>query len=401
MPLELISVAEARDLIKKNIEILNPVKVSLMNATGLVLAANVLAKTDVPPFNQSSMDGYAFSYDSWKKSGQLTIKGEIAAGLTANAILEPHHATRIFTGAAVPKGADTVVMQEKVNISAGKLFIEDESLIKGMNFRAQGSEIESGELALEKGSVMTPAAIGFLAGVGIHEINAYPNPSVSIVLTGDELQRPGKALKHGQVYESNSFALNAALNRAGISRINFFSSEDTLEALTAIIAKALDKSDVIMLTGGVSVGDYDFVVRAATANGVQQVFHKIRQKPGKPLFFGKKDKKTIFGLPGNPASVLSCFYEYVLPALGQLSNRNTALKSINVPLKTALKKPAGLTQFLKGYYDGNSANDLKAQESFRLSSFAKANCLIKLEEGKIAFSENELVEIHLLPEYYG
>lgn len=401
MPSEFISVAEARDLIKEYIEILYPVKVSLMDAEGLILAENIFAKADVPPFNQSSMDGYAFSYDSWKKSGQLTIKGEVAAGLAANSILEPHHAIRIFTGAAVPNGADTIVMQEKVNISAGKLLIEDESLVKGVNFRLKGSEIESGALALEKGSVMSPAAIGYLAGVGIHEINAYPNPSVSIVLTGDELQSPGKALEHGQVYESNSFALNAALNQAGISQINFFSSEDTLAALTVIIAKALDKSDVVLLTGGVSVGDYDFVVRAATANGVQQVFHKIRQKPGKPLFFGKKGKKIIFGLPGNPGSVLSCFYEYVLPALGQMSLRNTALKSLKVPLKTALEKPAGLTQFLKGYYDGDSANDLKAQESFRLSSFAKANCLIKLEEGKIAFSENELVEIHLLPEYYG
>ncbi len=401
MPSEFISVAEARDLIKEYIEILYPVKVSLMDAEGLILAENIFAKADVPPFNQSSMDGYAFSYDSWKKSGELTIKGEVAAGLAANSILEPHHAIRIFTGAAVPDGADTIVMQEKVNISAGKLLIEDESLVKGVNFRLKGSEIESGALALEKGSVMSPAAIGYLAGVGIHEINAYPNPSVSIVLTGDELQSPGKALEHGQVYESNSFALNAALNQAGISQINFFSSEDTLAALTVIIAKALDKSDVVLLTGGVSVGDYDFVVRAATANGVQQVFHKIRQKPGKPLFFGKKGKKIIFGLPGNPGSVLSCFYEYVLPALGQMSLRNTALKSLKVPLKTALEKPAGLTQFLKGYYDGDSANDLKAQESFRLSSFAKANCLIKLEEGKIAFSENELVEIHLLPEYYG
>lgn len=372
-----------------------------MDAEGLVLAKNGFAKTDVPPFNQSSMDGYAFNYDRWKESGELNIEGEVAAGSAVNATLLPQHAVRIFTGAPVPDGADTVVMQEKVSINDGKLFIEDGELVKGSNFRAKGSEIMSGALALEKGSLMTPAAIGYLAGVGINEITVYPNPSVSIILTGDELQRPGKVLKHGQVYESNSFALNAALRQAGISRIDFFSSEDTLSALTAIIKKALEKSDVVLLTGGVSVGDYDFVVRAATANRVEQVFHKIRQKPGKPLFFGKKNQQTIFGLPGNPASVLSCFYEYVLPALGRLSLRNTVLKSLKVPLKTALKKPAGLTQFLKGFYDGVSASDLKAQESFRLSSFAKANCLIKLDEGKVEFSENELVEIHLLPEYYG
>ena len=401
MPSELISVTEARDLLKKHSELLIPINVSLMDALGLILSENVFAKTDVPPFNQSSMDGYAFNYDSWKKSGKLTTEGEVAAGSADNVKLNPQNAIRIFTGAAVPEGADTVVMQEKVKISGGNLVIEDENLVKGMNFRTRGSEILAGSIALRQGMVMTPAAIGYLAGVGIHAINAYPKPSVSIILTGDELQCPGKELRPGQVYESNSYALNAALKQAGISKIDFFSSEDNLVALTAIMAIALDTSDVVLLTGGVSVGDYDFVVRAAMANKVEQVFHKIRQKPGKPLFFGKKDQKTIFGLPGNPASVLSCFYEYVLPALGHMSMRNTALKSLDVPLKTALKKPAGLTQFLKGYYDDNSAIDLKAQESFRLSSFSRANCLIKLEEGKTEFSENELVEIHLLPEYYG
>ncbi|MES3019602.1 MAG: gephyrin-like molybdotransferase Glp [Bacteroidota bacterium] len=401
MPAEFISVAEARDLINQHTKVLSPINISLMNATGLVLSEDVFAKTDVPPFNQSSMDGYAINYDDWMKSGQLKIKGEIAAGSDKNTRLEPYNAARIFTGAPVPTGADTVVMQEKIKIVGENLVIEDANLIRGLNFREQGSEIKAGSLALEQGTAMTPAAIGYLAGVGIKEIHVYPTPSVTVILTGNELQSPGEELNHGQVYEANSFALNSALKQAGISQIDFLFSQDTLEDLTTIIARAVIKSDVVLLTGGVSVGDYDFVVRAAVANEIEQVFHKIRQKPGKPLFFGKKGEKVIFGLPGNPASVLNCFYEYVLPALGQMSSRKTALKSIIVPLKTALKKPAGLTQFLKGYYDGESASDLKAQESFRLSSFAKANCLIKLEEGKIEFTADELVEIHLLPEYHG
>lgn len=398
---EFISVTEARELIAKHIELLNPVNVSLINAPGLVLSEDVYSKTDVPPFNQSSMDGYAFNYGGWLKLRKLKIKGEVAAGSSANERIELQNAVRIFTGAPIPEGADTVVMQEKVAVSAGSLIIEDENLIKGMNFRAKGSEIIYGALALEKGTLMSPAAIGYLAGVGVSEIQAYPTPTVSIILTGDELQNPGESLQHGQVYESNSFALNAALKQTGISKIDFLRSQDTLETLTGVIAEALDKSDVVLLTGGVSVGDYDFVLRAASANGVVQVFHKIRQKPGKPLYFGKKGGKIIFGLPGNPASVLNCFYEYVLPALGQMSGRKTTLKSIDVKLKTALKKPPGLTHFLKGHFDGDSVIDLKAQESFRLSSFAKANCLIKLEEGKTEFPENDIVEIHLLPEYYG
>ena len=401
MPSELISVTEARRLIESHVLLLSSVKVALMDASGLVLSDDVYSKTDVPPFNQSSMDGYAINYDSWKKLGELRIVGEVAAGSPAEERLEIQNAVRIFTGAPIPRGADTVVMQEKVALRAGSLVIEDENLAKGMNFRERGSEIKSGAIALEKGVIMSPAAIGYLAGVGINEINAYPTPSVSIILTGDELQEPGKALKHGQVYESNSFALSAGLRQMGVSKIEFVKSQDNLETLTGVITQALEKSDVILLTGGVSVGDYDFVVRAVKANGVDQIFHKIRQKPGKPLFFGKKDRKIIFGLPGNPASVLSCFYEYVLPALTQMSGRKTSLNSLKVKLETALSKPAGLTQFLKGYYNGDSVIDLKAQESFRLSSFAKANCLIKLEEERTDFSENDLVEIHLLPEYYG
>lgn len=401
MPAELISVTEARELISKHIELLHPISVSLMDAAGLILSEDVYSKTDVPPFNQSSMDGYAFNYDSWEKSGELTISGEVAAGSSSNKSIDLQNAVRIFTGAPVPEGADTVVMQEKVKVSEDRLIIEDDNLSRGMNFRAKGCEIKSGALALEKGTLLSPAAIGYLAGVGVLNVRAYPKATVSVILTGDELQKPGTALAYGQVYESNSFALNAALKQSGVTKIDFSSSEDTLEALSGVIAQALNRSDVILLTGGVSVGDYDFVVRAAKANGVEQIFHKIRQKPGKPLYFGKKGKQIVFGLPGNPASVLSCFYEYVLPALSQMSGSLTDLKSLKVKLKTALKKPAGLTQFLKGYYDGQSVSDLKAQESFRLSSFAKANCLIKLEEGKTEFSENEIVEIHLLPEYYG
>ncbi len=175
MPAELISVSEARELISKHIELLNPVHVPLIEAAGLVLSVDVHAKTDVPPFNQSSMDGYAFNYDTWAKSGELKIQGEVAAGSSANKSIEPQNAIRIFTGAPVPEGADTVVMQEKVKVDRERLLIEDNNLTKGMNFRAKGSEIKSGALALKKGTLLSPAAIGYLAGVGIHEVIAYPN----------------------------------------------------------------------------------------------------------------------------------------------------------------------------------------------------------------------------------
>ncbi|MGV3685338.1 MAG: gephyrin-like molybdotransferase Glp [Daejeonella sp.] len=394
---EFISVSEAKNLIDKYTGLLNPVIVPLIDAGGHVLSEDVFSKTDVPPFNQSSMDGYALNYSHWKQFGKLDLKGEAAAGSRQLAPLEPGQAVRIFTGAPVPEGADTVVMQERTRVDAGKLIVEDENLAEGLNFRPKGIEIKAGALAMEAGSFLTPAALGYLAGVGVSEVSVYPKPSITVILTGNELQVPGEPLQYGQVYESNSFTLKAALIQT-VAEIDFLVVEDTLLKLTAVLAYALEKSDVVLLTGGVSVGDYDFVIRAAEANGVDQVFHKIRQKPGKPLFFGKRDEKIVFGLPGNPASVLSCFYEYVLPCLGRMSKRETALESRKVPLNMALKKPAGLTQFLKGHYDGKTVSDLKAQESFRLSSFAKANCLIILEEYRTDYTENELVEIHMLPE---
>jgi len=397
MPREFIPVSEAKKLITDTIIPLLPVKVSLNEAAGLVLAQDIFSVTDVPPFNQSSMDGYALNFEGWQEHGTLLIDGVAQAGPAESIPLKPQNARRIFTGAAVPSGADTVVMQEKTSVNIGGLTLSDTTIIKGLNVRLQGSEAKAGELALEKNCFLSPGAIGFIAGLGILELLAYPQPSVSIILTGNELQQPGIPLEHGQVYDSNSFALKAALNQIGISKVNILSSEDTLETLTAVLNNALQQSDLILLTGGVSVGDYDFVIRAAEANGIEQLFHKIKQKPGKPIYFGKKGKKYIFGLPGNPGSVMNCFYEYVYPAIGLLNSRRTELKQVHAPISSAQKKAPGLTHFLKGFYDGTKVHDLKAQESFRLSSFAKANCLIKLEEDKTEITEGQLVEIHMLP----
>ena len=235
--------------------------------------------------------------------------------------------------------------------------------------------------------------------MGIHELLVYPQPKISIILTGNELQQPGLPLSYGQVYESNSYALSSAIRQLGILNVDVFSAEDDLKILTEVLAISMQQSNLILLTGGVSVGDYDFVIRAAESNGVEQVFHKIRQKPGKPIYFGKKGDIYIFGLPGNPASVLTCFYEYVYPAIQLLSKREKDLIRMYAILETDIKKTAGLTQFLKAFFDGKTVKDLNAQESFRLSSFAKANCLIKLDEDQMEYKAGEEVEIHLLPSF--
>jgi molybdopterin molybdotransferase len=394
----MISVTEAKKIISENVSSLEPVTLPLQESSGLILAEDVYAITDIPAFPQSSMDGYAFSFEGWKKNKKLKIIGEVAAGSNETFTLAPENTVRIFTGAAVPAGADTVIMQEKIKTQNGELIIEDKLLQRGHSVRPKGSEIKAGALAVEKANILSPAAIGFLAGIGITEVKVYPNPSISIIITGNELQQPGKPLQHGQVYESNSFTLKAALKQLQIHNVEIFYATDKLEIVTDTLKKALHQSNVVILTGGISVGDYDFVLQASAECGVEKLFHKVKQRPGKPLYFGKKENKLIFGLPGNPSSVLTCFYQYVIPALEKLSKRKIGLQSLPVPLAKAFQKNAGLTHFLKGFYDGKTAMSLDAQESFRLSSFAKANCLIQIDEEITSCKEGELVDVYLLPQ---
>ena len=383
-------------MIRANATALTPVTISLQQAVGRVLATDVVAFTDIPAFEQSAMDGYALSFAGYELHKTLTIQGEVPAGDPALSVLQDNQAMRIFTGAPVPAGADTVVMQEKVEVKNGQLYILDDQLRPGSNVRSIGSEIKAGELMLSKGDKLTPAAVGFLATTGVSEILVYPTPVMSIIVTGNELQQPGKALLHGQVYECNSFQLRAALKLLQIEEVPVFEAKDDPQVVKDTLKYALENSDVVLLTGGVSVGNYDFVPEAAAACGVVTLFHKLKQRPGKPLFVGTKGKKWVFGLPGNPSSVLTCFYEYVIPALEQLMQLKPVVPAIKVPLSKAYTKTAALTFFLKGYYDGQTVTPLDSQESYRLRSFAMANCLVVLPEEKMEYKVGEEVEVHLI-----
>lgn len=383
-------------MIRANATALTPVTIPLQQAVGRVLAADIKAFTDIPAFEQSAMDGYALSFAGYELHKTLTIQGEVPAGSPELAVLQANQAMRIFTGAPVPAGADTVVMQEKVDVKNGQLHITDDQLKPGQNVRSIGSEIKAGELMLAKGDKLTPAAVGFLATTGVSEVLVYPTPVMSIIVTGNELQQPGKALQHGQVYECNSFQLRAALKLLQIEEVPVFEAKDDPQVVKDTLKYALDNSDVVLLTGGVSVGNYDFVPEAAAACGVVTLFHKLKQRPGKPLFVGTKGKKWVFGLPGNPSSVLTCFYEYVIPSLEQLMQLKQVVPAIKVPLSKAYTKTASLTFFLKGYYDGQTVAPLDSQESYRLRSFAMANCLVVLPEEKMEYAVGEEVEIHLI-----
>ena len=393
----MISVSEALQRIRESLTTLPPVNRPLAAACGFVLAEDVFANVSIPAFNQSAMDGYAFRYQDYQRANEFIIGGEVAAGDKKAVESGPQHAIRIFTGAPVPPGLDTVVMQEKTSVDGNKLFIQDEQLVPGSNVRKEGAEIQKGALALPKSTVITPAAVGFLTGVGITDVRVYPKPVVHIIATGKELVKPGGTLQHGQVYESNSVMLQAALNQLGIHTVSLSLVGDDRAEIAAILQKALQTADLVLLSGGVSVGDYDFVIDATKTCGVQQLFHKVAQRPGKPLYAGIKEGKMVFGLPGNPASVLTCFYQYVTAAIEAFTGRKEMLERRRLSLLQNVSKKIALTQFLKASVTAKGVVPLAAQESFRLSSFSVANGLLVLPEEVREYREGEEVEVILLP----
>lgn len=399
----MISVDEAIALIAQHVSPLEPRALPLDASAGKVLAEDIFAPADIPAWPQAAMDGYAFA---WAGAGdgaaapphELRLCGEVPAGTVPTFALSSGQAARIFTGAMLPKGADTIVIQEKVTVMEDRILIGDATLKPGANVRPLGSEIPAGALALPGGTLLSPASVGFLASLGLDHVPVTPFPRIGLVTTGNELQTPGRPLGPGQIYESNSFALQAALEQCGLRLDAHRIAPDEPAVLKSIIRETLNISDMLLLTGGVSVGAYDFVSEALAACGVELVFHKVRQRPGKPLYFGTAAGKPVFGLPGNPSSVLTCFYIYVLPAIECMSGRaQSRLQKARLPLETGYHKAAGLTHFLKGAARPDGVTALGAQESYRMSTYALANCLIRLPEADSDFAPGGMVDVYLLP----
>ncbi|HLO56864.1 MAG TPA: gephyrin-like molybdotransferase Glp [Saprospiraceae bacterium] len=396
MSKNMIPYQEAIDIICQRTQALTSTIKPISDTLGLVLAEDIYSPNDIPGFDQSAMDGYALCVGNEAVKPSYIIGGEVAAGDAPGDVIDTNIAVRIFTGAAVPKGFDAVVMQEKTMLEDGNLIITDDHITSGQNVRLQGAEIKYGTLALPKGSFLIPASIGYLAGMGIREVSVFPKPKVALIITGNELKQPGEPLDYGQVYDANSYTLTAALHQKGISDIQVVWVRDDLDSLTEVLKVALESSDLVLLTGGISVGKYDYVLEATQKNEVDLQFYKVKQRPGKPIYFGTKNKTLIFGLPGNPASVLTCFYVYVSMGIDLLSNHQKD-NWTKATLTDDYEKNSGLTHFLKGHYADGRVKFLGGQESFRLSSFAEANCLIRIDESATILAAGSKVDILLIP----
>ncbi|UWY27898.1 molybdopterin molybdotransferase MoeA [Flavobacterium sp. TR2] len=369
----MIEVKEALEIVAANSSTLSTQKISVRKALGYILAETIYSPISMPPFRQSAMDGYAFIHS---RRHQFDVVGISQAGDHANIKLKENQAVRIFTGAYVPNSADTVVMQEDVMVNG------DSILIAKMpepfsNVRGKGEQINEEDVVFDANTLITPAAIGFLACLGITEITVYKKPKVAILVTGNELVKLGKKLSKGKIYESNSVMLQAALQTIGIDKIKIHTVKDNLKATKQALKSILKKNDIVLVSGGISVGDYDFVKEALLKNGVEELFYKINQKPGKPMFFGAKKDTLVFALPGNPASSLTNFYIYVYPAVkNKMGFSNTHLPKIVRKLDNAIANDTGKTLFLKALYNETSVEILQGQGSSMLNSFAVANGLV-------------------------
>ena len=369
----MIQVEEALLVVEQNCCKMRTEKIKVSKSLGYILAEAIYSPMDMPPFRQSAMDGYAFSHS---KLTNYEVKSTSKAGDHSNPKLDKNQAIRIFTGAFIPDSLDTVVMQEHTSKNGDSIQITKMPVCFA-NVRNKGEQIKQHELVLQKDTIITAAAIGFLACLGITEILVYAKPKVAIVVTGNELVKPGKKLPKGKIYESNSLMIAAALKGIGIEKIKSFRVKDDLKATKKVLKNCLSDFDVVLVSGGISVGDYDFVKEALLANGVEELFYKINQKPGKPLFFGKKEATIVFALPGNPASTLSSFYIYVLPAL----KKRMGFEAIHLPkikrkINTDFVNTSGKSLFIKAFYDSENVAVLDSQSSAMLNTFAVANSLI-------------------------
>ncbi|WP_347049632.1 molybdopterin molybdotransferase MoeA [Flavobacterium olei] len=388
----MIKVEEAIAIIEANSTKMPTKRIPVAKALGYVLAEKVISPINMPPFRQSAMDGYAFKHSI---RHQYDIVGISQAGDHFNIKLKETEAIRIFTGAYVPDSADTVVMQEHVMGSKDSILIATMPE-KLANVRAKGEQIAKDDIVFEADTLITPAAIGFLACLGITEVEVYKKPKVAILVTGNELIAPGKKLKKGKIFESNSIMLEAALQSIGIAKAKVYRVKDNLKATKKALKSILKKNDIVLISGGISVGDYDFVKEALLQNDVKELFYKINQKPGKPMFFGSKNETLVFALPGNPASSLTNFYIYVAPAIkNRMGFAESHTPKLVRKLNSDIKNDTGKTLFLKAKYDETTVTVLNGQSSAMLNTFALANSLLIVPENVENYKTGQ--EVTLLP----
>jgi molybdopterin molybdotransferase len=399
----MIGVEDAREHVRQNTPGGGRETVPVVQAIGRRLYAAIQSPVNLPLFNQSAMDGYAVSSSPLKRDGErlfFTLIGEVKAGDAPLRALKAGTAVRIFTGAAVPAGAAAVVMQEVIAVSGDQVSFVESDFRPGSNIRVSGNQVRKGEVALEAGTLLNPASVGFLHSMGVKRVVVYRKPVVSVMGTGDELVPAGGRRKSGKIFESNTGMVAAALTGHGYRCSRAVRVKDKFPAVVSTLKKLLQNSEVVIVCGGISAGKYDLVRDALKSLQVEEIFYKVSQKPGKPMYFGKKGRKMVFALPGNPAAVLVAFYVYVLPALKRLSgDPSPELETVKAPLLEPFQLKSDRDLFVRAITGDAGVRVTEGQDSDNLRSFSSANCLVYLKAGEAFLSMGTPVNILKLPTY--
>jgi molybdopterin molybdotransferase len=391
---DLLSMAEAQGLILEHTRPLPAEPVQLEDAAGRVLAEAARAAVDLPPFPSSAMDGYAVR--AADTPGRVAVVARIAAGRPAAAPLESGQAMGIATGGAVPQGADAVIPIEYVVERDNEVEI-DSPAEPGSNVRPRGGDVRAGEIVAEAGSALTPARLGALAAAGVPEARCAQRPRAAVLPTGTELRRPGETLAAGEIYEANGLILSAQLAAAGAAVELMPAVGDEEAAHRAALERALE-ADVVVTSGGVSVGPHDLVRRVEAELGVEEVFWRVAVKPGKPIAFGVRGETLVFGLPGNPVSALVGFELFVRPAIRALQGVPEPLPRFERGRLTggARRRNQERDELVRARLlsspEGAVLEPLSGQDSHMIARAASADALVLISRGEGEVADGSLVD---------
>jgi molybdopterin molybdotransferase len=395
---------EALDRVLSHIQPLGSEKVSLLEALGRVIAEDIFATRDLPPYDNSGMDGYAVKYadiQNASKSRPIRLKviGDLPAGSASTKIIEQGQAIRIMTGAPIPMGADTVIPVEETEEKEGFVSIFREVPL-GEYIRRAGEDVKKGVRVFSTGDVISPAGVGMLASLGRSSVSVYQRPLAAILCTGNELVDVDGELDEVKIVSSNSYSLAAQVKECGAIPVQLGIAKDRREEIIEGLHQGI-RADVLISSAGVSAGDFDYVKGALSELGMELIFWRVAMKPGKPLAFGTINKKPVFGLPGNPVSSMVSFEQFVRPSLlKMMGHREPFRPVIEATLKGVIHKESGSRHFIRALVslEGNqyTVAPAGAQGSGILRSMVKANGLIVVPEDREIVKAGERVKVQLI-----
>lgn len=396
----MISVNEALALIESNSINLGEELISLQKCGSRILAEGFYADRALPPYNRATMDGIAVNYNGYlKANGKLKVSGVAPAGAPQAKLEKPEDCLEVMTGAVVPQGCDTVIRYEDIDIKDGYAHILVDNIVKGKNIHEKGSDIKKDALLLESGSRIRGQEIGIAASIGKHQVQVKKNPRTMILSTGDELVDIHETPLSHQIRRSNSYAISSLLSYWSIQSDQLHLGDDE-KLIRENLSDTITNYDLLILSGGVSKGKFDFVPKALKDIGVRQIFHKVLQRPGKPLWFGRKDNTIVFGLPGNPVSSFVCARKYIFHWL-EKSLSVKAGPSMMAQLATDFRFKPDLHYFLPVTVSSNNLGILQAQVfqgngSGDFVNLKDANAFMELPQGKEMFQAGEAYPILML-----